>query len=148
MLQTRTILKVNDSIVQICGFLSQTGCECGCSSCQCSQSVGTCVDCVDCPNLTIADIDIQIGRKGQYDASGEPIYLFSYPAFTLAGNQVCFMVDSTLTSLFGRYIGQIMVQNNPIQNYIEMQVGAPYSVCQPYTLNASGMMDDMDPSGE
>ena len=143
MLRKRVILKINDTITQVCGFLSQTNCNCGCASCECAQ---TCVDCVDCPNLTIADIRMQISRAGDIDSNGNLIPLFYYPAFTLAGNQVCFLIDSSLTSLNGRYIGKLLVQGNNA-GCIEMQVGAPYTVCRPYTINEAGLINDMQPSG-
>lgn len=131
MLRRKVIIKVNDTTTQICGLLSQTGCDCGCPTCECAAE---CVDCVDCPNLTILDIQMQIARAGQRDANSQLIPLFAYNAFTLAGNQVCFLIDSVLTSLFGRYIGQIYVKGN-LAGYIEMQVGAPFTICEPTTIS-------------
>lgn len=143
MLRKTRIIKINSSIAQVCGFLSQTNVPCSCSSCGCGTD---CVDCVDCPNLTILDIEMQVARSGNTDTDGNLIPFVSYPAFTLAGNQVCFLLDNTLKSLQGRYTGIIYVKGNK-SGAIEMQIGSGFSICKPYTIDVNGNINDMEPSG-
>ncbi|MGH7745449.1 MAG: hypothetical protein ACREQ5_11745 [Candidatus Dormibacteria bacterium] len=129
---------INDQTNQICCTLSQTGCNCNCPDC-----LGN-VDCVDCPNLTIANITLQIYLDGNVDVNQNPIYILTYQAFTFVSPVACFFIDTQLTSLsMGRYVGNVFVNGVMANNNILMMLGSPFSACAPYVLENVGTGNDM-----
>lgn len=141
MIRKRTLLIIGDKTEQICCQLSETGCNCDCQSCDGGN------DCVDCPDLTIADINLFIALAGDYNNQLQPNFVLMYPAFTFdnATNTVCFFLDAQLFALQnGRYIGQVQVKGKPAGN-IDFQLGTPFSICKPTTLPAQNQFNDMQP---
>lgn len=140
MIRKRHLLQINDQTQQLCTKLSQTGCNCSCSCCE------GCVDCVDCPSLTIADINIAIYRAGQVDIYGNPIPpILLYPAFTFQDNVVCFYLDTQILALpNGRYTGRVTVRG-AMAGDLDIQLGAPFSLCDPYVDPNINTGNDMQP---
>lgn len=143
MLRKVTLLTIDSGIEQICCKLSQTGCKCECLDCD-----GT-IDCVDCPNLTIADIHMLVYRSGDVNPNTcIPNYLLDYGAFSFdTGTDIaCFATDMQLIDLpIGRYEGQINVRGVKAGN-IHMFIGAPFGVCDPFTTGVTGTGNDMQPT--
>jgi hypothetical protein len=140
MIRRKKLLQITDMTQQVCCTVSQTGCNCSCSCCE------GCNDCIDCPNLTIADISIAIYRSGNVDINGNPIPpILLYPAFTFQNNVVCFYLDSQILAFPpGRYTGQVTVQG-ATAGYLDLQLGVPFSVCDPYTTPELDTGNDMQP---
>lgn len=142
MIRKRKLLVVDDMTQQVCCTLSQTRCNCECPDCN------GCNDCVDCPNLTIANVNLLVYRAGDYiKTSGTciPNYLLSYGAFTLVGQVVCFMLDMQIMAFAGgRYVGEVQV-NGVKAGEIDFMLGAPFSICQPYTTGDPPGGNDMQP---
>lgn len=142
MLRRQKLLTVNSATQQICCKLSETHCNCECPDC-----AGTCTDCVDCPNLTIADIAMWVYRSGNINPNNcVPYYLLFYTAFTFTDNVACFFIDQQLLDLpAGRYEGEIRVQDKKA-GLINFQLGVPYSVCDPFVVSTMDGGNDMQPS--
>lgn len=142
MIRRIKLLTVDVSTERICAFLSETNCNCECPDC-----TGTCTDCVDCPNLTIADIFFWIYRSGDFNQTTHvPNYLLVYPCFTITDNKVCFLPDNLLLALpAGRYEAEVQVKSKKA-GLINFQLGVPYSICDPFTSTSLDGSNDMQPS--
>jgi hypothetical protein len=153
MIRTKTLISVDDETQQLCCMLSQSNCNCECVDC-----AGSCNDCVDCPNLTIANVAMLVYRAGDLsttllrpsppfpEGTPTPNFLLTYGAYTLVGQVVCFYLDNQILALVpGRYIGEVQV-NGATAGNIEFLIGTSYSVCQPYKTENAGYGNDMQPS--
>lgn len=125
MLQTREKIPYVTSDTDIVGaFLSLSGCNCTCVSCQ------GCVDCVYCVNLAVDDIVMNVYRKG---LTPDKQYFVQYPAYSIQGIDVQFFIDDILkNATSGYYIGDVVVRGNACGS-IEMLVGDNNTVFSPYT---------------
>lgn len=143
MIRRCNVVDVSPSTALVAAYIGSSGCACECSDCN------GCTDCTSCPNLSVPQINMVISRAGVFPV----VNLFSYPAYEIVGNIVYFYVDSTLTSLNGRYIGQITVTSLAIPpitsncGKIEMQVGNPCTVFNPFTVSIANFgAGDLQPS--
>lgn len=145
MLRVPTLLKLTDKVERICGFLSQTNCNCTCPCC-----ADTCTDCVDCPDLTTDDIVFLVYRSGDINPNTmTPNYLLMYSCFTFdpTDNKACFLPDMQFLNLpVGRYEVQVNVMGNK-SGLINVTNANPYNICQPFASNSMDGSNDMQPSG-
>ena len=125
MIQVQEKIPYVNSGTNIVGaFMQLTGCNCSCVDCN------GCKDCVYCVNLTLADIEMKVYRKG---VKPDKSYFVQYFAYHVEGVNVQFFIDSLLTeALPGYYVGDVFIRGNPCGS-INMLVGDNNTVFSPYS---------------
>lgn len=143
MIRKHKLLEIDSSIQQVCCKITKTGCNCKCPEC---VGCDTCHDCIECPNLTVNDISLSIYKSGSLNINLQPTIILILPAFTLDCDKVCFFLSVDFFALPpARYTGIVYVQGEKA-GLIDMQLGIPYSACEPSVVCVDNSGDDMQPS--